>query len=134
LCAHYGVSKQATFEAATRIALEDEVDPDHTEVQVASWQVARRLEESGAVWGGSDRKRLAIKMDDDLFESLNEACARFGVSHNAALALVVMPWPEEDAEVSERYRTENLHRIVRRARTIDFERRTNRLTQATVTP
>lgn len=134
LCLTYGISKQALFEAATRTALEDELDPDHTDDQVAIWHIARRLEQSGALWGGRKRRRLAIKMDDCLFASLEDACRRFDVSHNGALGLVVMPWPEEDYEVSVRYRTENLHRIVSRARQIDFERRTNRLTSPPVTP
>lgn len=136
LCRTHGLSKQALFEAATMIALEDELDPDHAETQVAIWHIARRLEESGALWGGAERRRLAIKMDDSLFASLKDACRRYGVSHNAALGLVVMPWPEEYREVSVAYRAENLHRIVDRARRIDFERRLNHppLTIPAVTP
>jgi hypothetical protein len=123
LCRDHGVSQQGLFEAATIIALEDELDPDHTDVQVAIWQIARRLEQSGALWGGKRRHRLAIRMDDCLFARLEDACRRYGVSHNGALGLVVMQWPDEDFEVSMRYRVENLHRIVDRARQIDFERR-----------
>lgn len=134
LCRDHGVSKQALFEAASMTALEDELDPDHTDVQVAIWHIAQRLERSGALWGGKERRKLAIRMEDCLFASLQDACRRFGVSHNAALALVVMPWPEEDYEVSVRYRAENLHRIVSRARQIDFDRRTRRLTRPPVTP
>lgn len=52
LCGRYGVSGQAVFEAALAISLEDELDPDRTEMQVAIWGVARDLEESGALWGG----------------------------------------------------------------------------------
>lgn len=134
LCRTYGISRQGLFEAATRTALEDELDPDHTDDQVAIWHIARRLEQSGALWGGQERHRLAIKMDDCLFASLEDACRRFGVSHNAALGLVVMPWPDEDYEVSVRYRAENLHRIVGRARQIDFDRRLRPLTKRPVTP
>lgn len=136
LCRSHGVTQQGLFEAATIIALEDELDPDHTEVQVAIWRMARRLEESGALWGGKDRHRLAIMMDDCLFARLEDACQRFGVSRNAALGLVVMPPPEEDVEVAERYRVENLHRIIERARALDFERRLRRwpLTNRPVTP
>jgi hypothetical protein len=136
LCRDHGVSKQAVFEAATLTALEDELDPDHTDTQVAIWRIAARLEQSGALWGGRDRRRLAIRMDDCLFASLEDACRRYGVSRNAALGLVVMPWPDEDWEVSVRYRAENLHRIVERARRIDFERRLNHppLTSPPVTP
>lgn len=136
LCRSHGVSKQGVFEAATQIALEDELDPDHTETQVAIWQVARRLEESGALWGGKDRQRLSVNLDDCMFARLADACRRFGVSHNGALSLVVMPWPEEDFEVSARYRAENLHRIIGRARELDFERRLRPrpLTNRNVTP
>jgi hypothetical protein len=134
LCARFGVSQQAVFEAATLIALEDELDPDHTDEQVAIWRIARRLEQSGAMWGGLERHRLAIRMDDDAAARLEDACQRFGVSKNAALGLVVMPPPSEDWEVAERYRDENLHRIVERARRIDFNRRNWRLTKPTVTP
>lgn len=123
LCRTHGVSQQGIFEAATQIALEDELDPDHTAEQVAIWDIARRLQQSGALWGGAERHRLAIKMDDCTFERLADACRRFRVSHNAALALVVMPWPDEDYAVSIRYRIENLHRIVARARQLDFDRR-----------
>lgn len=123
LCRTCGVSKQAIFEAATQIALEDERDPERTDVQVAIWGIARRLENDGALWGGKNRRRLSIAMEDDLFARLEAACDRFGVSRNAALGLVVMPPPEEDWEVARRYRDENLHRIVERARRIDFERR-----------
>jgi hypothetical protein len=123
LCRVHGVTKQALFEGAAHIALEDELDPDHTEDQVAIWRIARRLEETGALWGGKERRRLSIKMEDCLFASFEDACRRFGVSHNAALGLVVMPWPDEHYEVSVRYRAENLHRMVDRAREIDFARR-----------
>lgn len=123
LCRTHGVTMQGMFEAATLIALEDELDPDHTDTQVAIWQIARLLEESGALWGGSERHRLSIKMDDCTFAQLQEACRRFGVSHNGALGLVVMPWPEEHEEVSAQYRAENLHRIIDRARQLDFDRR-----------
>lgn len=134
LCRDHGISRQGLFEAAARIALEDELDPDHTDDQVAIWHIARRVEQSGALWGGRERRRLAIRMDDCLFASLQDACRRFGVSHNAALGLVVMRWPDEDYDVSVRYRTENLHRIVSLARQIDFERRTRPLTRPPVTP
>lgn len=136
LCREHGVSKQGLFEAATIIALEDELDPDHTEIQVAIWAMARRLEETGALWGGPERRRLAIMMDDCLFARLEDACQRFGVSRNAALGLVVMPPPPEHLEVAERYRAENLHRIIERARHLDFERRLTRwtLTDRPVTP
>lgn len=134
LCGRYGVSGQAVFEAALAISLEDELDPDRSEGQLAIWAVARDLEGSGALWGGPARKKLAIRMEDCLFARFDDACKRFGVSHNAALALVVMPWPAGHAEVSERYRAENLHRIVDRAREIDFVRRNRRLTGPAVTP
>lgn len=134
LCRDHGISKQGLFEASAMIALEDELDPDHTDDQVAIWHIARRLEQSGALWGGRERRRLAIRMDDCLFASFQDACRRFGVSHNAALCLVVMRWPDEDYEVSVRYRTENLHRIVSLARQIDFERRNRPLTRPPVTP
>lgn len=123
LCRDHGISKQALFEGAAHIALEDELDPDHTDVQVAIWRIARHLEETGALWGGKARRRLSIKMPNCLFANFEDACRRFGVSHNAALGLVVMPWPDEHYDVSVRYRVENLHRIVDRARQIDFDRR-----------
>lgn len=134
LCGRYGVSAQALFEAAVNISLEDELDPDRTDEQQAIWAIAARLEKSGAIWGGQERQKMAIRMDDCLFGRFSDACQRFGVSANAALALVVMPWPEEHYEVSVRYRTENLHRIIERARQIDFVRRNRRLTGPAVTP
>lgn len=122
MCARYGVSIRAIFEAAAMISLEDESDPDRHDPQVAIWAVARRLEASEA-FRAAPRHKIVVAMDDDLHRRLQEACARFGVSQNAALGLVVLPWPEESPKGSVEYRRGNLSRIVERARRLDFLRR-----------
>lgn len=122
LCGRYGVSIRAIFESATIISLEDEHDPERHDPQVAMWDVARRLEASEA-FRTAPRHKLVIRMDDHVFADFQTTCQRFGVSQNAALALVVMPWPEESPEDCLRYRRENLSRIVEQARLLDFVRR-----------
>jgi hypothetical protein len=68
---------------------------------------------------------IVARLDDALAEKLDRACERHGVSRQAALALVVMPWPEEDTETFHCYRAKNLDRIINLARELDFQRRTS---------
>lgn len=122
LCGRYGVTIRGTFEAAAMISLEDEIDPERHDEQVAMWAVARRLEASEA-FRAVPRHKLVIAMDDEVHLRLQDACRRFGVSQNAALGLVVVPWPEESPEACVDYRRANLQRIIERARRLDFLRR-----------
>lgn len=118
----FGVSIRGVFEAATTICLEDEEDPERHAATVKLWDVARRLDRAQPFRRG-ERRRVMFFMEDELFAGFQAACRRFGVSQNAALSLVVTPWPEEDTTDFHRYRTENLHRIIERARRLDFLRR-----------
>lgn len=122
LCERHGVTIRAFFEATTLVALEDEADPERHDAQVAMWGVARLLEASEA-FRAAPRHKQVVTMDQDVFVRFQGACRRFGVSQNAALGLVVMPWPEKTPAECIEYRRNNLHRIVERARRLDFLRR-----------
>lgn len=122
LSQRFGVTCRGIFEAATIISLEDELDPERCEVQLEIWQVAKRLEES-AEFRQEPRHKIIARLDDTLAATLAESCTRHGVSQNAALGLIIMPWPEEDTDTFHRYRSANLDRIIRLARDLDFRRR-----------
>lgn len=123
LCLRHGITIRGLFEAATMISLEDELDPDRSEMQVALWGVARLLERSEA-YRTKERDRIVIYFRKSLADQLRESCERFGVSQNAALALVVLPWPEgAGTDIPQEYRRQTLERIVERARYLDFTRR-----------
>lgn len=122
LSERYGVTFRGVFEAATVISFEDEFDPGRRDMQLAIWRVAGRLERSPEFRRGPKRKVIA-RLCDGLADRLADGCRRHGVSQNAALSLIVMPWPEEDTEMFRRYRRDNLERIIRRAREIDFRHR-----------
>jgi len=123
LSQRYGVSFRGIFEAATTISIADETDPERRDMQLEIWQVAKRLEDSPEFRAGPRRKVIA-RLDDTLAAALAESCERFGVSQNAALGLIVMPWPAEDTETFHRYRAVNIDRIIELARELDFRRRT----------
>lgn len=123
LSERYGVSFRGIFEAATTISIQDEADPVRRESQLEIWRVAVRLDQSPEFRRGPRRKIIA-RLDDDLAAALAASCCRHGVSQNAALGLVVMPWPAEDTETFHRYRAANLDRIIRLARDLDFRHRT----------
>lgn len=129
LCERYGVTIRGLFEAATLVSLEDEADPARRDGQLAIWDVARCLEASDA-FRVAPRHKIVVTMDKDIFERLKAACRRFGVSQNAALALVVMPWPTESPPECVEHRRQNISRIVDQARRLDFGRRGGRLTPA----
>lgn len=131
LCTRYGVTIRGVFEAATLISLEDEVDPVRHDGQVSIWEVAARLERSPE-YRQARRHRITTAMDDDVLARLRHSCDRFGVSQNAALALVVLPWPEDCSEAGVAYRRENLQRIIERARQLDFSHRTRATVSASV--
>jgi hypothetical protein len=118
----YGVSFRAIFEAVTIVAFDDEGDPERRAGQLELWAVARRLEASPN-FRAEPRRKIIARLDDALAAQLAAACKRFGVSQNAALGLVVMPWPEEDSEAFRRHRAANMDRIVALARALDFGRR-----------
>lgn len=124
LSQRYGVSFRGIFEAATTISMRDEVDPDRREMQLSIWAVAKRLEDSPE-FRQEPRRKIIARLSDDLAEALAESCARFGVSQNAALGLIIMPWPAEDTETFRAYRAANIDRIVNLAREFDFRRRTS---------
>lgn len=122
LSRRYGLSFRSIFEAATTISMRDEADPERRDAQLAIWAVAKRLEESPG-FRQEPRRKIIARLDDDLAAALAESCARFGVSQNAALGLVIMPWPAEDTETFRAYRAANLDRIINLARELDFRRR-----------
>jgi len=122
LSQHFGVTFRGVFEAAASISFQDEFDPERREMQLEIWRVAKRLEESPQFRQGPRRKIIA-RLDDELAATLAASCERHRVSQNAALGLVVMPWPEEDTETFRLYRATNLERIIRLARDLDFRRR-----------
>lgn len=123
LSQRYGITFRGIFEAATTISIADEVDPERRDTQLEIWRVAKRLEDSPEFRAGPRRKVIA-RLDDSLAAALAESCERHGVSRNAALGLVVMPWPAEDTDTFHRYRAGNIDRIVNLARDLDFHRRT----------
>lgn len=128
LCSREGVGIRALFEAATMIALEDEQD-EHHDMQVAIWGIARDLAQSDVYLYAPRVHRLAIKFEDELLAQFQCACRRFGVTQNAALALVVMPWPESGKQIPADYCRDNLRRILERARHLAFTRRGSILTR-----
>ena len=122
LSERYGISFRGIFEAATTISIQDEFDPKRRDLQLEIWKIAARLERSPEFRQGPRRKVIA-RLDDALGEALAESCARHGVSQNAALGLIVMPWPAEDSETFHQHRQANIERIIRLARDLDFRRR-----------
>jgi len=122
LSQRYGVTYRGIFEAAATISFRDENDPERRDMQLEIWKVAERLQASPA-FRAEPRRKIIARICDHLADQLAEACERHGVSRNAALGLVVMPWPEEDTETFHRYRAENLHRIIDLARELDFQHR-----------
>lgn len=133
LCERHGLSIRALFEAATLVALEDEADPERHQSQVNMWSVVARLQASEA-FRAVPRHKLVVAMDDDIFEAFHAACERFGVSQNAALGLVVMPWPEETPQECIDYRRGNVARIVERARRLEFLRKRGISSDASLKP
>lgn len=120
----YGVTFRGIFEAAATISFQDEHDPVRRETQLELWRVAGRLERSEA-FRAEPRRKVIARLCDDLADKLADACRRHGVSQNAALGLIAMPWPEEDTETFHRYREENIARIIDLARELDFQRRSS---------
>lgn len=118
----FGVSFRAIFEAATTISMADEYDPARRAMQLKLWGVARRLQDSPE-FRAEPRRKVIARMDDCLAAQLADSCSRFGVTQNAALGLVVMPWPPGDHGVFRKYRSANLHRIIDLARQLDSAQR-----------
>lgn len=120
----YGVTFRGIFEAAATISFHDEFDPTRRETQLELWRVAARLEQSEA-FRAEPRRKVIARLCDDLADKLADGCRRHGVSQNAALGLIVMPWPEEDTETFHQYRRENISRIIELARELDFQHRSS---------
>ena len=122
LCVRHGVSIRGLFEAAAAVAFDDEAYPERREAQLRIWEVIRLLEASAAYREGP-RHRISVEMDAQLADRFQADCFRFGVSMNAAFAGVVMPWPEDSGDDWRTYRRQNIHRVIERARQLDFTRR-----------
>lgn len=126
MCVRYGISIRSVFEASALAALEDEQDPERHDLQIMMWDTVAILEASEA-FRAQPRHTLVITLEDDLHARVQDACRRFGVSINAAFALVVVPWPLESPPKCVEFRTNNIHRIVDRARRLDALRGRGRL-------
>lgn len=118
MCDRYGITIRAAFEASALLALEDEQDPERHDLQIMMWDTVAILEASEE-FRVPPLHTLVITLEDDLHAQAQDACRRFGVSLNAAFALVVMPWPLESPPECVEFRTGNVRRIVHRARRLD---------------
>lgn len=127
LCRQHGLTCRGIYEATTLISIRDLEDPDRREQTLMLWEAARALDESDSFRAGP-RKRVNAKMDDDIADLLAKTCAKFGVTQNAALALITTHWPMAEPLGFREFRHENWSRVVELAREREFARRPYALT------
>lgn len=120
-CEHHGVSRRAAFEAVTTVALVDEEDPTRRHWILEMWALARRLDDPA--FRSDTRSKVIARMSPELAAQFKEACQVHGVSQNAALTMLVAPWPRDDTPIFTQHRAEILDRVVGLARHLDHERR-----------
>lgn len=121
-----GISIRSTFEAAFLCFLQCPGTPVEKRVRMAGWAVARRLDEEAAT-GKVVRRKVNVRVDDQLWNRLKDACQREGVSANGLAAAAFTPWGRGWGGMEEYCaRIKLWKRCVATARRLDYERRTGR--------
>lgn len=124
----HGISIRAAFEAAFLCFLDSERNGPWSvaerRAREAAWKVAARLDAEAAAARSKGRKKVNVRIDDEILAPIKVACAARGVSVNGIAAAAFMPWGSKWGGPAEyQARAELWKRCVAVARQLDYERR-----------